>query len=402
VQKASLSFRSENQASRARREDAPGASPAAGSSHAPGSRWQRQVSAWEVIKNRFGIQDNRWEEFQYLTYLDIEDESVLDYVKFHLTGTTPRIKGRLAKHLPYWYTLHTPDWLLDIIKNGFSIPFHKNPPRMLLQNCKAVHKPENNEFMRNILAEYLDSGFIEIVKQQPYCILPLQLKESSDKVSLIFDMSPLNDYVDKNKFKIEGWEEMFLFSQQAEFGIKFDIRKYYYAIDILEDHKDFFGFMYTDTPTEGPVMYRWTVLPFGYTRAPFIARQLMKPLISKWRSLNIDIVVFFDDGMAVSKDFEFLRKASHQILCDLLRAGLVPGIAKCRWQPEKIVEWNGLVFDFNRKGISIMDRRLTSATAAASDLLQKVAGGYFPGCVSSYWKISVYAPGFLRYRTDFD
>jgi len=72
----------------------------------------------------------------------------------------------------------------------------------------------------------------------------------------------------------------------------------------------------------------------------------MKLLLAKWRALNIDIIVFFDNGMAVAENETFLQKASLQILCDLLRSGLVPGVEKCRWVPEDSVSWNGLVFDF--------------------------------------------------------
>ena len=77
---------------------------------------------------------------------------------------------------------------------------------------------------------------------------------------------------------------------------------------------------------ETPTYFVWTVLPYGYTRAPFLAKSLMKPLISKWRFLGMFVVVFVDDGMAVSHDKKVLKKSSLQIQCDLLRCGLFPGV----------------------------------------------------------------------------
>jgi hypothetical protein len=41
-------------------------------------------------------------------------------------------------------------------------------------------------------------------------------------------------------------------------------------------------------------------MPYGYTRAPYIAKSLMKPLVARWRKLGCKIVVFYDDGMAVA------------------------------------------------------------------------------------------------------
>jgi len=151
--------------------------------------------------------------------------------------------------------LNTPPWLLEIIQHGFCIPFHTVPPRMLLQNNKSALDPAKTDWLRNTLTEYLKDGFIKIVDTVPYCVLPLQLKESSDKTSLIFDMSPLNDYVSKAKFKLEGWQELFDYSTTANFGIKFDIRKYYYCIDIKPSEQKYFGFMYKLYEDQDPVMF---------------------------------------------------------------------------------------------------------------------------------------------------
>jgi hypothetical protein len=40
---------------------------------------------------------------------------------------------------------------------------------------------------------------------------------------------------------------------------------------------------------------------------------------------------------------------------------LVPGVQKCVWQPCKIIEWNGLKFDFDSMGITILHKRIESS-----------------------------------------
>ena len=118
-------------------------------------------------------------------------------------------------------------------------------------------------------------------------------------------------------------------------------------------------------------MFVWTVMTFGYTRAPFIARSLMKPLIKKWRMLHILVAVFYDDGFSVSHDPHFLKKASLQIQCDLLRAGLVPGFNKCKWNPTTSIDWIGLRWDFNLSGILIIPRRMERCKKMREYLIQK-------------------------------
>ena len=335
----------------------------------PDTRWQQQLSAWEDIAKRFHIDPSRYAEFEYLKYLDIECPYVANYVDFHLGINAPLIKGRLAQHINYWKSLNSPNWLLDVIEFGFKIPFEKMPPRILLPNNRSVLHPEKLDWVRTTIIEYLHWGFIRKVDTVPYCVSPLQVKDTGNKTALIFDMSMVNQYVEKSHFKMEGWEEMFEYSKNASFGVKFDIKKYFYCIDIHPDHQKYFGFMFCMAEDSKPTMFTWTVLPYGYTRAPFLARELMKPLISKWRSLLINIVVFCDDGMAVSETFSKMSTDSLQIQCDLLRAGLVPGIDKCIWTPQNVIEWNGLKFDFSLKRISILDKRISSTNQAITQLL---------------------------------
>ena len=97
--------------------------------------------------------------------------------------------------------------------------------------------------------------------------MPLQIKQTSDKTALIYDMSALNDYVEKNKFKLEGWEEMFNYASSAQFGIKFDLKKFYHEIDLNEENKKYFGFMYQMAEGEQHSYFVWATMPYGYTRA---------------------------------------------------------------------------------------------------------------------------------------
>jgi len=80
--------------------------------------------------------------------------------------------------------------------------------------------PEAVEWVRGTLMEYERYGFIKRVTEIPYCVMPLQLKESGGKMSLIYDMSVLNDYVQQASFKLEGWEEMFEYAKKANMWCK--------------------------------------------------------------------------------------------------------------------------------------------------------------------------------------
>jgi Reverse transcriptase (RNA-dependent DNA polymerase)/RNase H-like domain found in reverse transcriptase len=311
------------------------------------------------VVEKFHIADTRYTEFSYLCYLDLDDDDVLNYVKFHTGKAEPYFCHRLRRHVEFWRQLNTPEWLLEYIQYGITIPFAVPPPRLFLRNNVTVLAEDRIPAIRDILQEYVRFGFIEEVQYIPHCVLPLQLKVSPDKLAIIYDMSKLNDYVHKGKFKLESWPEMVTYAATAHFAIKFDLKKFYHQIDIHKDFQQYFGFQYEIRPGK-TAYFVWKTMPYGYTRAPYIARQLMKPLIANWRKLGAYVIVFYDDGMAVAADRDYLSKLSLQMQCDLLRAGLVPGINKCLWEPVQVLDWNGLQFDFLRRGFAIKQSRIDS------------------------------------------
>ncbi len=130
-------------------------------------------------------------------------------------------------------------------------------------------------------------------------------------MALIYDMLMLNDYVEKNKFKLEGWE-MFHYAVSANCGIKFDLKKFYHEIDINAEHKKYYGFMYQMEEGKPHTYFVWATMPYGYTRAPYIEKPLMKPLVARWRKLECKIVVFMMMGWQLPILSKFLKNRHYR------------------------------------------------------------------------------------------
>ena len=372
----------------------PAAEPGAG-----GMRWQRQLNTWAAIERKYGLNKERYLDFEYLLYLPIDDPFIENYVQFQLGQAEPIIKFRIRSHAQFWKTITDVPWLLEIIQKGVALPFAKEPPGIMLPNSKTAIEPDAVPWVRETLHEYLRYGFIKKVKVVPKCVMPLQVKDTGGKKALIFDMSILNEYVEKSKFKLEGWEEMFNYATNATFAIKFDLKKFYHEIDIREDMQCYFGFMYQLNDSEPHTYFVWETIPYGYTRAPFVAKSLMKPLVTRWRRMGIKIVVFYDDGMAVGSDECVLREMACQIQCDLLRAGLVPGVGKCTWVPTTIVNWNGLTFDFAQHGIAIMGHRIEHTLEHTKFLMDHWPGVSFRAVAKFLGQINSMHPVFRGLTT---
>ena len=134
---------------------------------------------------KYGLDPARYDKFAYLCYLDVDDLYVQNYVAFQLGKEAPCIVGRIKAHQKFWESLSTPSWLLDVICSGVKIPFESRPPRIVLPNNKSAVTPDVVKWVRSTILEYEKFGFIQRVSEVPYCISPLQVKDTGGKMALI-------------------------------------------------------------------------------------------------------------------------------------------------------------------------------------------------------------------------
>ena len=136
-------------------------------------KWQRQLHSWEKIKKRFNLSDDRYEEFQYLCYLDVENPFIINYFEYHAYGAKVHVKGRIKDAQQFWSTLNPPSWVLDIVKFGVQIPFHTEPPCIMLPNNRSCL--EYKDWVQKTIDEFLEYGFIKksLISQSAFCLCKL-------------------------------------------------------------------------------------------------------------------------------------------------------------------------------------------------------------------------------------
>ena len=102
----------------------------------------------------------------------------------------------------------------------------------------------------------------------------------------------------------------------------------------------------------------FTVIPFGLTTGPKACQVIFKPLLVRWRSLDIISIIFYDDGIIGSEDLQGCEKASKQVYSDLIKANVLPNPKKSQWKPVKKLEWLGFEWDFESGGVRVAQRRI--------------------------------------------
>ncbi len=103
------------------------------------------------------------------------------------------IFGSLRRHLTFWESIGASDYVLEVIREGYTIPLIEAPPSYCLENNKSALR--HKTFVSQEIQSLLGKGFVKQVSTVPHCVSPLTVAENSEKLRLVLDLSLLNKYV---------------------------------------------------------------------------------------------------------------------------------------------------------------------------------------------------------------
>jgi hypothetical protein len=273
------------------------------------------------------------------------DPFIYNYYEYENGIAEPIIKGRLKSALPYWRdVIKAPLSVLSIIEKGFMLDFIIKPPCMHFNNNKSAIV--NAEFVNKAVDDLLQKGLIKKVIDKPTVISPLSVASNSEKKRLILDLSILNEYIHYDKVKLENEKDFYEMSKFMNFVVTFDIKSCYHQIDMNEDFTTYLGFEWI---IDGKKSYfEFLCVPFGLSPGPRVCKKLFRPLITRWRLNGLCTVLFYDDGIIGGIDYEICEKSSDFVFNDFLLCHILPNCKKSCWKPQKVADWLGYTWDFNR------------------------------------------------------
>ena len=226
------------------------------------------------------------------------------------------VRGRLFKSLNEWEKIGAPNFILDVISEGYKIPFISLPtPKHSRNNGSAL---KESQFVNEAVKELLRINCIESCDKVPDIVNPLSVSiQSSGKKGLIIDLRHINSYVYKQKFKCEDMQTALVVISQGFFLFNFDLKSGYHHVEIFQEHRKYlsFGWEFGDGVTR---YFSFCVLPFGLSSAPYLFTKLFKPVLKFWRSQGIPIVMFLDDGLGGAANELSAKNNSLKIRTDLV------------------------------------------------------------------------------------
>ena len=278
----------------------------------------------------------------------------------------PSVKNRLALHYQYWErTLCAPFFVLNIIKNGYILPFRTTPTRFFAKNNQSSLR--HHDFAESEIENCLKKSYITETDHIPFCCNPLTVAENNKKLRLVLDLRHVNPHLKKSKFRYEDLDTVTDILQPNDFFTTFDLVSAYYHINIHPDYHKFLGFhwKFRDGSTR---YFQYTVLVFGLSTACYVFTKIMRPLITHWRLKGFKILFYLDDGFNMAQGHPLCDQSTRTVTQCLESAGFLVNYEKSELDPKQTGEWLGFEINSQEMTFVVPQRKIDKLKQCLADL----------------------------------
>ena len=280
-----------------------------------------------------------------------------------------KVKGRLRENIAFWRSIGASQWLLNVLCEGYCLPFVDFPVNMFFPNHKSASC--HAEFVSAEISKLLTSGaIVEVFSADLRVCNPLGVAvNSSGKPRLILDLRYVNQHLRSCKFKYEDVRTAADLFHKGDWFFKFDYTSGYHHLEIFPGHTPFLGFSWC---VGGHCkFYKFTVLPFGLSTGPYIFTKVQRTLTKHWRSQGIRIFTYLDDGAGAERSFQEAQEVSDLVRWDVKLSGFVANDIKSQWTPAQMGELLGFVLDLSAGTFQVPQRRVDSFCLLLENIVSK-------------------------------
>ena len=214
------------------------------------------------------IKDEYFENFTHSESDFTQDMFTSDFYEYEQGQKDILVKGRLKQNIEFWKSIVSDknDFIIDIILNGYKIPFYSEPEGCILANNKSAKS--ESKFVTEAICDLLKRGLVEKCIDIAYVVNPLTVSvQNNNKKRLILDLRNVNKHVWKQSIKYEDLRIALLF--------KFDLKSAYHFVDIYPPHTKYLGFSW---PNEDGVVEYFKSLSHPYPSSKYMIVLLPSPL----------------------------------------------------------------------------------------------------------------------------
>lgn len=241
--------------------------------------------------------------------------------------------------------------LLDRYKDCFSSGLHDlgftNATEMeihLKDSAPVVYRPyrlphSERKLVQDMVTDMIEHGIVR-ESNSPYASPIVLVKKKSGEKRLCVDYRALNSRTKRDHYPLPRIDDLLDQLSGHSVFTSLDLASGYHQIAIAEQSKEKTAFVTPDG------QYEYNRMPFGLANAPAVFQRAIHKILSKTKVGYI--VIYMDDILIPSRDFEEGLTRLEEVLALLREAGLTLKMEKCQFFQERI---NFLGFEIDKDGI---------------------------------------------------
>lgn len=178
----------------------------------------------------------------------------------------------------------------------------------------------------------------------------------------VLDLSPLNRYLERVKFKMETQSSVRQAVQQNDWATSIDLKDAYFHILIHPNDRKWLRFVWKQKA------FQFRALPFGLSPAPLIFTRVVREFAGLARQKAIRLSCYLDDWLILAQSQDICIAHTRQVLHLAESLGFIPNPEKCDLTPSQSFEYLGMAFDTTSMLVRPTQARLEKLHSLLLDL----------------------------------
>ena len=207
------------------------------------------------------------------------------------------IGGCLGLHWEKWGLIGAEIWVIKLLQEGYQIPFVSPPPLRSQppDSRRLTSLSLKGRALHQELQLLWDKGAIEPASASPgFYSHVFVVPKASGGFRPIIDLSILNSYVSKTKFKMETARTVMAAIQRDDWMVSLDLKDAYLQVPVHPDSRRFLRFLWQGSP------FQFRALCFGLSTAPQVFTRLMAPVSAEFHRRGFRLLRYLDDWLVLA------------------------------------------------------------------------------------------------------
>ena len=221
--------------------------------------------------------------------------------------------------------LEAPQFVMDTLSVGYSLPFAELPPPSFERNNKSAR--EDMVFVREEVKRLEALGCIKRVQHRPRCVLPLSSVFSKKKRLVVDGSRCLNPLVVHRKICLQDHRVIPNLVKPGVWMATNDLDSGYWHIAINPEHWTYLG-IHVVEEDGSTSFYVWVVMFLGISDAVFMFTTMLKPIRRYLAMRGVPNCIYIDDLLTLGLNRSLCVKNTEFAVWVLSMAGWVVSPSK--------------------------------------------------------------------------